>query len=323
MKHWIYLSVFALFLGLMPQEAQAQGFLKRARERAEKKLKQRADKAVDKTVDKSLDNAEDAVTGKKKKKKSSSKTTDKSSNAKKRSTNAAASSSAASSKRKKELDSRLSSAEEVMDAYFNALGGQAKLEKLNNIYIKASASMAGRELGEERIMLQGQKYRTLTTMSGNEIPETFDGKQHFSDGKVSALDAENLKKQQLLATYPAELAMQKQGYSFEFLGIDNVQGKKCYKVRSENAEKTENYQLFFDMETGLKVQQIHNYMQATPGTKGVNRQQVAVYSNYKEVEGVQVPYTEKRALRGYEIKYNVEAVQFNIDLPAETFEIEN
>lgn len=192
MKHWIYLSVFALFLGLMPQQAQAQGFLKRAKERAEKKLKQRADKAVDKTVDKSLDNAEDAVTGKKKKK-SSSKTTDKSSSTKKGSNTATTSSSAASSKRKKELDSRLNSAEDVMDAYFMALGGKDKLEKLNNIYIKASASMAGRKLGEERIMKQGEKYRTLTTMSGNEIPETFDGKQHFSDGVVSELDAENLK----------------------------------------------------------------------------------------------------------------------------------
>lgn len=335
MKHWIYLSVFALFLGLMPQEAQAQGFLKRARERAEKKLKQRADKAVDETVDKSLDNAEDAVTGNKKTT-SKSATTDKTKTTQSNDKTAKTSRAAASSKSKAAADSRLNDADAVLDAYFTALGGKDKLEKINNMYISRSSSLKANStskkfvIDEEHIILQGQKYRTLTSMNGSEIPTTFDGKQYFSDGKVSELTAAEIKEKQAVATYPTELGLMNHGYKFVFSGAASLRQGKAYKVVAENSDQTERYEFFYDMETGLKVQEIHNSKSTVEeGVSGissqsrtVSRQETTVYSDYKEVNGIQVSYKQEKELKGYPIECTVKDVKFDIDLPAETFEIE-
>lgn len=305
MKYLMSLAFCAFLSGIIPTQIQAQNLLQRAKARTEKKLKKRANKTVDKAVDKGFEQTEKAASTSTASERNTAKTSSKSATAK-----------------APKVD-----AQSILEAYFAALGGKEQLKNIRTMYISASSSLSantGRAfvIEEEKVSLQGQKYRSVTSMNGKELETLFDGTRYVSEGQTETLDAASKAKQQLIATYPAELAMQQQGYAFKLAGSAQVQGKKTYKIVAENADKSERYQLFYAIDTGLKVQEIHTYMQTTQRGQKVKQMKVIVYHDYKAVDGIQVSHRQTQELKGMPINYEIKDVQFNLDLPSESFIIE-
>ena len=178
--------------------------------------------------------------------------------------------------------------DEIIAKYENALGGRAKLEKVNSRVIKAMrVEPDGKTSEPETIWLKDGKYASDLMYGTTIIREIFDGTtgQKFTMADPVELktdEAEQIKREaqmfspeKLRTTFP----------KMEYRSLERIDGREAYFILATTANNLRE-RLYFDVATGLLIRRTAS----TPTVIGNFVYQVD-YSDHKNFGGVKMPTT--------------------------------
>lgn len=157
---------------------------------------------------------------------------------------------------------------EVVDNYFKALGGKAKLEAVKSTVTDNTFSVQGMDI-TMTTKKQGNKFRSVQNAMGQQVTQVFDGEKGYMEraGQKTDFPAENIAELKKGTTVEA-LAFDPS--SFQAVTVEKVDGKE-YNVLSSDKGK-----FYFDAATGLLYR------------SSVGEGSVTV-ANYLTVDGLKFP----------------------------------
>ena len=210
-------------------------------------------------------------------------------------------------------------AEMVIDAYVQAIGGAEKLKAVKDVTTKMKATVQGMQLEAVTKQKAPNKYFTEMTMGGNVLQkQIFDGTR----GSVTAMgqtqeitgdDLEDLKLQSVL--FP-ELRYAELGYTMELVGIEQVNGEDAYRVRITNASGQVHNE-YFSVNTRLRLKSQRS--QETPmGDVSVE----TAYDDYRDVNGILFPFEIRQQAGPQTINMEVQSVEIDTNMSDDVFNIE-
>lgn len=190
----------------------------------------------------------------------------------------------------------------VVDKYITAIGGKANLSKVSSYTMNASMSMQGQTIDFKTVKAQGGKELTVVSMGAMTLQkQVFDGKTGFSEqqGQKVAMTkeeiADNLKNTELFE----ELGFAKSA-DYKLAGIEKINNEDSYVI------KTADKAYYYSVKTGLKTGETE-----TVKAQGQEMTVPTVYSNYKDVAGVKMPYTITVNQMGMDMTMNVKSYEVN------------
>lgn len=212
-------------------------------------------------------------------------------------------------------------AQMLVEQYLEAIGGQEKLEAINDQYLKMAAGLSNMRLEVEIFKKIPNKWLQQSRLNGNMISELrFNGHiaastimgQHQAFGEA---EMELLRMQSAL--FP-ELSILQGAYSLELAGLENVEGEMAYHILVTTS-KGKVFHYYYDQQTNLKVKAVHQQK----NLEGQDIKVINTYSDYKPVDGILIPYKVTSAgVAPYPVTFKVESVIHNSGLKDSLFEKE-
>jgi Photosynthetic reaction centre cytochrome C subunit len=229
--------------------------------------------------------------------------------------------------------SGLPSADEVLNRYLAAIGGQAATERITSCVMKGTtttaigqlvtyeAETAAPDKGHETFAIQNVAGRSCAGDSRCEYERVINGREGWlkSGAGVQELVGEQLADEKLSFPLFSILKLQRQYASFRVSARDKIDDRDVYAVSAIRLDgKLER--LYFDVESGLLRRRI-GY---TRTVIGVIPQQTD-FDDYREVDGLRLPFTITMAYadpgsrpitrKFAEIKFNVPVDESKFEKP--------
>jgi hypothetical protein len=205
---------------------------------------------------------------------------------------------------------------DVINKYITAIGGADKINSIQDYSYMAKGSVQGQDINFEReyklpnkmlvkvtlpamnataqkLVVNGDKV-SLTGMGGNAAPVS---------------DKDKLRYQESAVPFP-EINFGKTGYTLQLApDLVELDGKDAYlvTVKTPAGETSKNY---YDAQTGLKLK---------TEITGEDGSSSSTYSNYKEVSGIMVPYSQTLTQQ-FDISLTATDVKINSGLKDEDFQ---
>lgn len=142
-------------------------------------------------------------------------------------------------------------AKQVLDRYFEALGGKQNLENVKSVIIEGTTSVQGKQISTITKKM-GNKFRSENNSDGRKMLQVFDGQ----GGYVKQLDKEaNLTAEQIKEF--------KKGNTVDALALDKVENMKFLNTEkingiSYNVLTSDKSKFYFDANTGLLYKTVVN-----------------------------------------------------------------
>lgn len=190
----------------------------------------------------------------------------------------------------------------VVDRYIAAIGGKDNLSKISSYTMNAGMTMQGMDINFKRVKAQGGKESLLVTSGGQTFQkQIFDGKQGYSEqmGQKTTMTAEEISKRQKNAELFEELSFAKSS-DYKVTGIEKINGEDSYAIK--NGENT----YYYSVKSGLKTGEVQ-----TVSAQGQTFTVPTMFSNYKDVAGVKMPYTITVNQMGMDMTMNVKSYEVN------------
>lgn len=177
-------------------------------------------------------------------------------------------------------------ADEVVQKYLNAIGGEAAWRKVNTMKATGAINAQGTEITLTLITANGKGFRTDYTvmgMSGYSIITPNAG-WYFNPGggqtKAEPMTPDQVKQSQDQLDLQGELVdYKKKGHKVEFLGKDELEGTDCYKLKLVTKSGKE--------ETWY-IDQSNNYLIRSVAKQTIDGKEVESatnFSNYQKLDG--------------------------------------
>jgi predicted Zn-dependent peptidase len=200
------------------------------------------------------------------------------------------------------------SAEAIIDNYIKALGGKEAIDKVTDYTIKGDVNAMGQTLSMTTSFKAPNKILFLIEMSGMEIQKmTFNGatlRMSGMGGSQEMTEGELLDATRDEAGIAPEADYIKNGYTLTVSGIEEVNGQKAYVLTAVKGNRKQVS--YFSVENGLKIKAVTT----TPLPEG-EQQTTVEFSDYRPVEGVQIPFQMKQIMAGMAMEVAVTAVEIN------------
>ncbi len=220
--------------------------------------------------------------------------------------------------------------DEIIDTYFENIGGADNFRALNGTQTKASVNAQGMDIPLEIVQLKGGKQLVKFELQGKKLTQlAFDGEVAWGHNfmtmqaeKQDSIATENLKR--LSGDFPDPfLDYKDKGYKAELVGEETVEGVECFKVKLtkkptivDDKEEEDVSFYFFDKENFVPI-----VMQSeikTGQMKGMVSQ--SIFSDYEEVDGLYFPFSMSQGLKdqpGQTIK--IESITLNPEVDKSEF----
>lgn len=187
--------------------------------------------------------------------------------------------------------------------YIDAIGGKTAVEKVNSITMQATMMMQGMEMKVKNIVANGAKSFTDVSMMGQSMNKiVFDGKEGYIDARgqkmpiPEEMKVEILKEQKVIP----ELDFANKT-SVKLVGIENIKGEDAYGIQDGKNL------LYYSVATGLKVAKV--VLEQSP--QGEEIAMPTYYSDYKDIEGIKLPFSIINEAMGQEILSTVNSYELN------------
>lgn len=190
----------------------------------------------------------------------------------------------------------------IADKYINAIGGKANLAKITSYTTNASMSMQGQNIDFKIIKAQGGKELTTVTAMGQVVQkQVFDGKTGYSMqmGQKVDITPEEIAEKQKNPELFEELGFAKSA-DYKLGGIEKIGGEDSYAIKGGDTT------YYYSVATGLKTGETKKVK-----AKGQEMTIPTTFSNYKDVEGVKMPYTISVSQMGMDMTMNVKSYEIN------------
>ncbi|MCJ8153801.1 insulinase family protein [Chryseobacterium sp. SSA4.19] len=190
----------------------------------------------------------------------------------------------------------------IADKYIDAIGGKANIAKISSYSMNASMTMQGQNIDLKMVKAQGGKEATMVTAMGQVVQkQVFDGKTGYSEqmGQKVPMKAEQIAEKQKNTELFEELGFAKSA-DYKVAGIEKVGGEDSYAVKGGDTT------YYYSVKTGLKTGETK-----TVKAQGQEMSVPTVFSNYKDVAGVKMPYTISVNQMGMDMTMNVKSYEVN------------
>jgi len=202
-------------------------------------------------------------------------------------------------------------ANDVLNKYLEAIGGKNKLRGVESYSMLAEAEMQGMKLNLEMKKTSKDQFMQNMKMAGNSMSlQVFNGDKGYMvmQGQRKDMGAEELAKVKEESALFPELNYTASNTSLE--GVENIDGKKAYKLKI-----SEDKSAFYDMETGLKVQEITKTEMG-----GQQITSITNYKDYKEVAGIMFPFIMSQTVGPQSLEFIISEVKVNEGVSDADFE---
>lgn len=215
----------------------------------------------------------------------------------------------------------LPKADTILDKYVEVTGGKAAYEKHHSQITKGTMEMAAMGLKgtvTSYMMEPDKSYSEVQLGAIGSMKEGSSGGVYWS---LSSMMGPHVKEgseksqAQLTEQLNAELKWREQYKSAVTTGVDQVDGKDCYKVELTPAEGAPITQCY-DKTSGLMVKM------SMTAQSPMGEQKVDMFpTDYRKEGDVLLPHKMKQSVAGQDIVFTVDSVQFNPEIPKEKFDL--
>lgn len=210
-------------------------------------------------------------------------------------------------------------AEQILDKYYQALGGAAAIDKLKSRVMKGTLIAGnGMEIGYELDQSGPDAVLAiLTTPQAGVIERGFDGTVGWEKNARGVRDLAD-GEIYFLRRYPdlyKDIKLKEQFSRINFGGKQKIEGRDVYVLRgTTTAGKRET--LFFDVETSLLVRRATS----TTTPVGTIPEQVE-FDDYREVDGLKLPFTIRVSTvdPNYSVVRKFSEIKLNVPIDAKRF----
>jgi predicted Zn-dependent peptidase len=210
-------------------------------------------------------------------------------------------------------------AEKVVEGYIKAIGGADKLKSVTDQKMKMSTEMQGMTIEMESVQKAPDKVLITVSMGGNVMQkQVFDGERGMATamGQKTELEGKQLDEMRLQAKMFPELDYANGEYQLELLEVEDLGGQPAYKLQVTNPSGTSVTE-FYDVASSLKVRTITT-QETQMGPMTVS----ASYDDYRDVEGVKIPFALKQQTGPQTMDMKVVSVELNSGVSDDVFKVE-
>jgi zinc protease len=178
-------------------------------------------------------------------------------------------------------------ANQLVNAYLTAIGGREKLETVKSLDQTYSMEVQGTALTARMVQSEGKFYMSMSMQGMSLMKQVYDGEKGVQEqqGQSAPLEGDELTSVKEQAYLFPERMYSSEGYKMEVKGVEDVNGKSCYKLavtKPSGVKSTE----YYDKETFLKVKEVK-----VETMMGETMTTISEFGDYKAVDGITVPYT--------------------------------
>ncbi len=222
-------------------------------------------------------------------------------------------------------------ADEILDNYFENIGGKENFKSLEGIKINAKVNQQGTEIPLEIYQMADGRQMTVVKLQGQEIKQgVYDGETlwstNFQTMKPQKSDAETTANFKLNTNdFPDSfLDYKAKGYTVELVGTETVEGTETFKVKlvkepltidGETKEDISYY--FFDAENFVPIA-LESEIHQGP-MKGQTR--YVTFSDYQEVDGLYFPFSITQGIKNQGSQpISMESIELNPEVDPAVFD---
>ena len=220
------------------------------------------------------------------------------------------------------IPTQAQTADEIINNYFENIGGLEKLKELQGIKMKAKVNQQGMEIPLEIYQMSDGRQMTVINFQGKEIKQNvYDGtdlwSHNFMTMKAEKSDAETTANFKLNDNdFPDSFVDYKEkGYMVEVLGKETIDGAETYKLKlvkeplTIDGKKEDDISFYyFDAENFVPIA-IHSEVRSGP-QKGTTSE--VTMSDYQEVDGLYFPFSMTQGIKGQQgAPLTIESIELN------------
>jgi hypothetical protein len=214
-------------------------------------------------------------------------------------------------------DAPLPGVDEILDRYVQAVGGRKAIERVTSRVWKGSRVGADGVLVPEEVYAKAPNKLLTVTSYPNQVFRTgFDGARGWARSNQGARDLNEEMSAQLRreAEFYKETRLKEMYPKMTVLGRAPVGEHEAYVVEAVPPDGVSPEKLFFDVQTGLLVRK---YSEAKTILGQFPTQ--TDYEDYREVDGVKLPFTIRWAIPGRVWGRKITEVKQNVPLEDSLF----
>ncbi len=214
---------------------------------------------------------------------------------------------------------KLPTVKEILDKYVQALGGRAANEKIQTRLMKGTVELAPMGIkgtAEVYGSAPDKSYNRITLDGIGDIIEAYDGTTAWTVNPIQGnrdKTGDELLQTKLVANFHRELNFETLYPKIEVKGIEKVGDKDAYVVVATPAG-LDSQTFYFDKQTGLLLREDAT-MISPEGKMPVK----SFYEDYREIDGVKLPYKIRVVLSQFEITTIVTEVKNGVKIEDSLF----
>ena len=179
------------------------------------------------------------------------------------------------------------SAADLVEKYLTAIGGRQKLDAVKSLDQTYTMDLMGTAFTSRVVQMDGKFYMAWSTQGMTAMKQVYNGEKGMMEqqGQQMALEGTDLESLKETAAPFTERNYNTAGYTSEIKGMEDVNGKACYKLLVTKPSGTKSTE-YYDQATNLKVKEVQ-----TSESQGQALTMTFEYADYKVVDGINVPHT--------------------------------
>ncbi len=212
----------------------------------------------------------------------------------------------------------LPSAEEIMEKYAQALGGEAAISKIKTRVDRGTLDVQARHMHSTVETYRKAPDKMVTFVHGprGDSSQGYNGQIGWQErgGEVQELFGDDLMRAKDAAAFNPSMNLKKHYERLEVKGIERLQEHNAYVVAAPRATGSPD-RYYFEARTGLLLRistQIESPLGAIP--------QNADYEDYREVSGIKVPFLIRVVRPDTEMIYKWKQIQADVQVDDSRFD---
>lgn len=218
-------------------------------------------------------------------------------------------------------DADLPKAEEVITKAIEATGGEAAYKALSSRKVVGSIEFVGVGLKGSLLLQQEAPDKMGTTLELEGVGTFLQGTDGTTAYEINPISGERLLEGPEKAAFMREAAFysdlnwQEYYAKAETTGEEEVDGTRCFVVEMTPKEGKPETR-YYAADSGLLVKS----KRTVESPMGEIQVESSV-SDYRDVDGIKIPFVSTESLVGQEVKTTIESVEHGVEFPEGTFDV--
>src|SRR5947209_3339938 len=215
-----------------------------------------------------------------------------------------------------EAKPQLPTVDQIEDTYQTAIGGKAAIQKLTSEVATGTATTAQGTIQVE-LNRKAPNFlsNTLTFPNGRTSIDATNGTAAWNKAdRVNDMNGYQLRSVLVAARFDRDLAPTAGFTNARVTGTDTIDGHDCYVVRGTLKDPSYSERLWFDKQSGLLLRRT-TYQKTLFGPLP----DTSDFSDYRDVQGVKVPFSLVRSRPGQAFTVKFDKITFNAPIDDSRF----